>query len=133
MSMTADLRDVLRDAGVAGGMVYRDRRPQEAVLPAVVLQMIDDPRTAFMSGEDALRSSLVQADVWAFSRGEADAIGEALLAARPLRTVRGGTNFRRVYVNSARTDSEAPAGQPPVFRTTFDLAVWWRPVSQGEA
>lgn len=128
MSMTADLRDVLRDAGVASGAIYRDRRPQDATLPAVVLQLIDDPRAPLMIGENALRSSLVQADVWALSRGDADAIAEALLLARPLRAAHGSTNFRRIYVDAVRNDSEVPAGQPPVFRTTFDLAVWWRPV-----
>jgi hypothetical protein len=129
MSMTADLRDVLRDAGIAGGSVYRDRRPQDAALPAVVLQLIDDPRSSFMAGENALRSSLVQADIWAVSRGDADAICDALLVARPLRAVRGVTDFRRIYVDAVRNDSEVPAGQAPVFRTTLDLAVWWRPIS----
>lgn len=130
MSMTADLRDHYQAANVASGRVYRDERTEGDPLPGVVIQSITDPRTALMKGEDALRETQLQVDVWASSRGEADAIAETIIAARPLRSVVGVTNFRRIYVDDATTSSERSTDQLATnFRTRLDLTVWWKPVS----
>lgn len=130
MSMTADLRDHLKAQGVAGGRVYRDVRPQGSPLPAVRLQQITNPVSAFMKGEDSLRETLVQADVFALSRGEADDTAKAIEAARPTRTTIGDTDFRRVFIDGGDTDSETPASGGTIYRTRIDLLVWHRPAKQ---
>lgn len=130
MSMTADLRDHLKTAAIASGRVYRDVRPQGSLLPAVRLQQISDTVVPFMKGEDALRETLVQVDVFALSRSEADATAKAIETARPTRTTIGDTDFRRVFIDGGDTDSETPASGGTIYRTRIDLLVWHRPAKQ---
>lgn len=132
MSMTADLRDRLVEAGVAGGRVHRDLRPQASALPSVTLQLISEPTDALMKGENSLRASRVQVDCWSASRGEADAIADAVRAARPEREVIGSTDFRRAYVDDVSSridtaDGRESTPQGTIFRTRIDLIIWWRP------
>lgn len=130
MSMTADLRDHLKTLPVTGERVYRDVRPQGSPLPAVRLQQVTDTAAPFMKGEDALRETLVQVDVFAASRSEADAVAKAIENARPVRTTIGSTDFRRVFIDGGDTDSEVPASGGTIYRTRIDLLVWHRPARQ---
>ncbi len=130
MSMTADLRDHLKAQGVAGGRVYRDVRPQGSTLPAIRMQQITDTVSPLMKGDDSLRETLIQIDVFASSRGEADEIGRAVEQARPVRATIGSTDFRRVFIDGGDTDSENPASGGTIYRTRIDLLVWHRPAKQ---
>jgi hypothetical protein len=130
MSMTADLRDHLKASSIAEGRVYRDVRPQGSPLPAVRMQQVTDTVAPFMKGEDSLRETLVQVDVFAASRSEADAVAKAIENARPVRTTIGSTDFRRVFIDGGDTDSEAPASGGTIYRTRIDLLVWHRPSRQ---
>ncbi len=130
MSMTADLRDHLKSAAIADGRVYRDVRPQGSPLPAVRLQQITDTVAPFMKGEASLRETLVQVDVFALSRGEADEAAKAVEAARPTRITIGDTDFRRIFIDGGDTDSETPASGGTIYRTRIDLLVWHRPARQ---
>ena len=55
MSMSADLRDRLVAAGIAGGSIFRDERPQGSALPAVILLVVSDARPSTYDGRQALR------------------------------------------------------------------------------
>jgi len=129
MSMTADLRDLLKDAGVAGGRVYRDLRPAIAGLPAVTLQTISEPINPLMKGEDALRETRVQVNCYADSRQGADDLRDAVLAARPTRSVSGGTNFRRITAEGGRSGSDTADAGLITYWTMIDLMIWHRPAS----
>ncbi|MEG3165540.1 DUF3168 domain-containing protein [Sphingomonas sp. PB2P19] len=128
--MTADLRDRFKAAGVAGGRVYRDVRPQGSAMPAVRMQQVSDIVGDLMKGESLLRETLIQVDAFASSRSEADAIAEAIAAARPAKEVVGGTDFRRIFIDGGDTDSETPASGGTIYRTRIDLLVWHRPARQ---
>jgi hypothetical protein len=127
MSMTADLRDYLKAQGIAGGRVYRDVRPQGSTLPAIRMQQVTDTVSPLMKGDDSLRETLIQIDVFALSRAEADEIGRAVEQSRPARVAIGSTDFRRVFIDGGDTDSENPASGGTIYRTRIDLLVWHRP------
>ncbi|CAM3282525.1 MULTISPECIES: tail completion protein gp17 [Sphingomonas] len=127
MSMTADLRDRLKAAKVAGGRVFRDEATQGAALPYVILLTASDPRPSTYDGRQALRETRVQFDVYAASRGDADAVADALIAeAEPAGAV-GQTRFSRSFVNSSRNRSDKPASGGTTFITSLDLMVWHQP------
>lgn len=129
MRVSADLRDALKAAEVAGGRVYRDERPQGAALPAVVLQVISAPIEPLMKGEQPLGETRIQANCLADSRGSADLLRAEVLAARPLRAVVGETSFRRIMADGGREDSDRGQDGKTIFRATIDLIVWARPAS----
>lgn len=125
--MTADLRDYWIAAGVASGRVYRDLRPQGTPLPAVAIETITDAIDTFMKGEEALRETRLQVNCYGTSRGQADEIANAIIAARPVRQVAGGTDFRRLLVDQIGTDNDTPPDGVTIYRTRVDLIVWHRP------
>lgn len=127
MSMSADLRDRLIATEVVANRVYRDERPQGSSLPCVRLQVVSDPRPSTYEGRQSFRSTSVQADCMATSRGEADAVADAVIAAaEPAGTV-GGTKFSRAFVEASRTYSERADSGVVTFVTSLDLAVWHQP------
>lgn len=129
MSMTADLRDYWKEANIAAGRVYRDERPQGTGLPALWFQVINGAVDPLMKGEHALNPTRVQINCLAESRGAADALAEAVLAARPVREAIGDTYFARLLVDSTGQDSERQEAGGTIFRTRIDLIVWHRPLS----
>ena len=129
MSMSADLRDRAKVADVAGGAVYRDERPQGSPLPAIVLQVASDPRQTTYDDDASLRETRTQADCMAASRGDADLLAEALLAAVLPRGVHGSTRFSRSFVASSRTYSDRVAAGGTIFVTSLDLSVWHQPAA----
>ena len=63
----------------------------------------------------------------ATSRGEADAIADAVIAAaEPAGTV-GTTKFSRAFVEASRTYSERADDGVVTFVTSLDLAMWHQP------
>lgn len=126
-SMTAALRDRLQaDAGVkalAGDRSYRDEREQGSPLPACVLQLISDPRQYDYSGRTEYRRSRVMVECLAFSRGAADELADAVIAAAEGPAQIGTTTFERATVANVYGDS-ARNSEGTIFRTAVDLFVW---------
>lgn len=129
MSMSADLRDRLKAAGVAGGSVFRDERPQGSTLPATVLLVVSDPRPSSHDGRVSLRETRVQADCMAASRGEAEEIAEAVIAAAEPAGIVGKTRFARSFVDNSRSYSSKPDTAGTTFVTSLDLFVWHAPAA----
>lgn len=127
--MTADLRDWWA-ADTASGRIYRDLRPQGSPLPAVTIETVSGAIDTLMKGEDALRSSRLQVNCLAVSRGEADAVAEHVIARRPFRQTAGSTNFRRLIVDQIETDNDTAPDGELTFRTRIDFIVWHRPTQQ---
>lgn len=129
MSMSADLRDRLKAADVAGGAVYRDERPQGSALPAVILLVVSDPRPSTYEGRQVLRETRVQLDCQAASRGAADDIAEAAIAAAETAGIYGATRFSRSFVDSQRTYSERSDASGTTFVNSLDLMIWHAPAA----
>jgi len=130
MSMSADLRDRLKAAGIASGAVFRDEIPQGTTGGRVRMQVVSDPRPYTLDGRQAFRETRVQFDCMAGSRGEADEIADALIdAAEPPATI-GGTKFSHSFVDSQRTYSERDDKSGlTTFVNSLDLMVWHSPAA----
>lgn len=128
MSMTADLRDRLKAAGIAGGAVYRDLRRQGDPLPGVVLLTVSDGRPSTYTGRQQMRETIVQVDCYGTSRGQADEIADAVIAAAEVAGVQGQTKFSRSFVDRQRNSATRPddAGVT-TFLNSLDLRVWHQP------
>lgn len=127
MSMTATLRDALKSAAAIQALVedrvYRDERPQNDPLPAIVMLLVSDPRPWTFTGPQSLRQSRVQIDCLAESRGLSDEIAEAVISSVDGRSLTAVPPFESVRVNNVRNDSsrDSPA---TTFRTMIDALVW---------
>ncbi len=126
MSMSADLRDRMKAAGMAA---YRDERPSGSPLPAVLFQVVSDPRPSTMEGRQALRETTVQHDCMAGSRGEADALAEAVIALTETAGVFGDTKFCRSFVDASRSYSERDPKGVVTYVTSLDMRVWHQPAA----
>ena len=129
MTMSADLRDRMEDAGIAGGRVYRDERPAGSPLPAVRMVVASDPRPSMMEGRQALRETTVQHDCMAASRSEADALADAVIAETETAGVHGATKFSRSFVDASRTYSERDPKGVVTYVTSLDMRVWHQPAA----
>jgi hypothetical protein len=91
--------------------VYWVDRPQATALPAITLQIIDEPRDQHMAGFQDLRQALVQVDAWAATYAEAAALKEAVITALVPAHSGDGVDFRRAFVRTRdlfeRTETQA--------------------------
>lgn len=133
MSMREALRRRLVEspavAAIVADRVFWDERPQASALPAIVLQVVSDPRPQTMKGFQAARATRVQADCMA-QTGPAGggpaivaALVEAVIAAVAPAAQVGGTAFSRSFVDAAR-DLPERTEHGIVNRTSLDLIVW---------
>lgn len=129
MSMSADLRDRLIAAGIAGGRVFRDVATSGAARPFVILQVISDERPSTYEGRTQFRVTRVQADCQALNRKDADDMAEAVIAAAEPAGIVGTTKFTRAFVDSLRTYSESQSGTGTVYVTSLDLLIWHAPAA----
>ncbi len=129
MSMSADLRDRMKAAGLAGGRIYRDERPPGSALPAVRSVVTSDPRPSTMDGRQVLRETGFQHDCMALSRGEADDLAEAVIDQTEAEAVYGATNFSRSFVDQTRRYSERDPAGVLTYVTSLDMRVWHQPAA----
>lgn len=127
MTMSADLRDRMKDAGIADGRVYRDERPANSGLPAVRMVVASDPRPSMMEGRQTLRETTVQHDCMAASRSEADALADAVIDATETAGTYGNTKFSRSFADASRTYSERDPKGVVTYVTSLDMRVWHQP------
>jgi hypothetical protein len=130
MAISAVLRDALKAAPTVndpvGGRIYRDERPQGDPLPAIVIQLISDPRPLTFSGLQSVRRARLQVDCLATRRGVADDLAEAVIAAIDGRALAALPEVESARVVDVRNDSsrDSPA---TTFRTAIDVMVWHYP------
>ncbi|HXH52535.1 MAG TPA: DUF3168 domain-containing protein [Sphingomicrobium sp.] len=103
-------------------------RPQGRPLPAITLELIDDPLAQHMSGIQALQSSLVQIDVWADDYLEAKELMGLVLAELVPAAVQDQVNFGRAFVQRRRATHEF-TGADTVYRRSADIMVWHSPAA----
>lgn len=129
MSMSADLRDRMKAAEIAGRRVYRDERPPGTDLPAVRSVVTSDPRPSTMEGRQAFRETGVQHDCMALSRSEADDLAEAVITTTEAAALYGNTNFSRSFVDQTRRYSERDPAGVVTYVTSLDMRVWHQPAA----
>jgi hypothetical protein len=110
-------------AALVGDRVYWVDRPQAETLPAITLQIIDEPREQHMGGFQAMQSVVVQLDVWAASYSSAKALKEAVIAALVPAASGNGIDFRRAFVRardlSERTETAF------IYRPSLDFTFFY--------
>jgi hypothetical protein len=136
---TAIRTALVADPGVAalvGGRVYQLILPQDADLPAVLVQLISEPTSPHLRGIDALTGARVQTDVYAAQTSGTDpyAVAEdvaaAVDAALSGRKFDVGTGDARHVAQVVRI-SRRPlyeGGELREVRMQQDFAVWSVPI-----
>ncbi len=130
MTISAVLRDALKAAPTVsepvGGRIYRDERPQDDPLPAIVILLVSDPRPRTFSGPQSVRRARLQIDCLARSRGVADELAEAVINAVDGHALAALPTVESARVVDTRNDSsrDSPA---TTFRTAIDVMVWHYP------
>lgn len=129
MDMEAALRARLLAAApvtaLIGQRVYWVDRPQSTALPAIVLQVISDPRPQHLKGFQELRETRVQMDIFDTSYAQVRAVTEAALAAIVPENTSNGIIFNRALVDASRDLGERTE-TAFIHRTQIDLLVWWQ-------
>lgn len=128
MSMSADLRDRLAASGLPG-KVFRDEATGGTPLPRTIILVVSDARPSTYEGRQPLRETRVQLDFQAASRGQADDMAEAAIAALETAGTFGGTKFQRSFVDTQRTYSDRQQATGTTFVNSLDLVVWHSPAA----
>lgn len=116
------LADVAVAAAVGTRVSWVDR-PQGSGLPAIVLQVVSDPRPAHLKGLAGARMTRVQMDVFAAAYGAALALARAAIAAVKDPATVSGKSFGPAFVDGQRDLAEDVSGTL-VHRQSVDLMVW---------
>lgn len=111
---------------IVGQRIYWVERPQATALPAITLQIIDDPREQMMAGFQSRLFMLVQVDVWAPSYATAKAGKEAVIAALTPKMTANGIKFGTATNIAARDLSERTETQF-IYRSSIDFRFNYAP------
>ncbi|TZG23890.1 DUF3168 domain-containing protein [Sphingomonas montanisoli] len=138
MSITAATRDRLKAAGaveaIVSDRVFRDERPQGTPLPAIVLIGAGGATDYHYRGRASVQRVRIQLDCWAGSRGDADALGVAVIEAMEGAADLGSIRFVRAFVTDRRDGSDrgetiaATGAAPLAYRASIDFFVWFKEV-----
>jgi hypothetical protein len=100
-------------------------RPAGSALPALVLQVISDPRPQHLKGFNARRQSRVQVSCLAADRATVRGLREAAIAALVAAGDFYGVRFGRALIpNLGDRGGDAPSGTGFVHRDLVDLLIW---------
>ena len=119
-------------AAVVGTRVYQLILPQNAVLPAVRIQLIDEPVRSHLRGVDTLRDALIQVDCYGDEAQGYSALG--VVADLVVRAVLGwparavpttGLSVTGVRLDLRRPDQDEDTTS---LRMLLQFLVWSRPL-----
>lgn len=123
---TATARRLLDAPAVSDQVEQRvdwDRRVQDAPLPAITLETINDPRPQHFKGFQATRGTRVQVNCWAGSRAAAVQLRDAALAALVSPAEAGGVRFQQAQDISVRPNFERTETEE-LYREIIDITLW---------
>lgn len=110
-------------AAIVGDRVAWMARAKGAPLPAIVLQVVSDPRPSHLKGLEGARSTTVQCDCWAEDYGAAVALARAAIAALvPPETITG-KQFGNAQVIGQRDLSEDTDDGKFLHRQSVDFII----------
>ena len=110
-------------AGMVGDNIEWDERVPGGALPAIVIDLISDPRPQNNDGFDGFRGSRIQLNVHARTKAEAIALRDAAIDVLVPAGVVGGTTFLRSFVDNGGSDAE-PTDSGRLRREHVDLIIW---------
>lgn len=117
---------LLADADIAalvGDRVEWDDLAADSPLPAIMLQVISDPRPQNHDGFDPFRGTRVQINCEARTASEADALLELVIPVLVLPAVVGSTTFLQGFVDGGGSNAiQTTTGRRCRART--DLIIW---------
>lgn len=127
MNWEQALRQRLLDDGATAALVgtridWR-QRPQQGELPALVLNLISDPRPQTMKGFQQLRASRVQVDCYAKKPADVVSLREAAIAALVVAGEFNGVRFERGFIDALRELGEKTE-TGFVHRDSIDFMIW---------
>ncbi|HEY8604724.1 tail completion protein gp17 [Tsuneonella suprasediminis] len=128
MSFEADLRSrLVNDAAVSGMVdqrVYWKIRPQNSVLPAIILNITAGQRAQVMGGVMGTQGNRVQFDCMASSKEAAIALRDAAFNLIEMPGFSGDTTFQGGFVNLYR-DAAADVIGGVVHTEMIDVTIWY--------
>jgi hypothetical protein len=118
------LLDAPAVSAIVGTKIKWNAITQSTALPYVRLQIISDPRPINLKGYDGSRETRVQADCFAATNIQADAIAAAIIATilAPTPPAAGG-HFGRTKALGPQDLGEDVEGKPFIHRASLDLLV----------
>lgn len=119
-ALRARLTGAAAVTSVVGQRIYWVDRPQASALPAITLQIVDDPREQNMAGFQSRLFCTVQVDVWATSYAQGKSAKEAAIAALTPETTANGIKFGTATNIQARDLSERTETQF-IYRPSIDF------------
>jgi hypothetical protein len=125
----AKLKTTPAIAAVVDVRVYPGRLPQNAPVPAVIVNEISGAPVYSSDGASPLNRSRLQVDAWASTYTDAKLLAREVKAALSgfVGTV-GSTLFRFALIEDERDDDEGGANATAYrFRTSVDFTVWHSP------
>lgn len=106
-------------------------RPQSEALPAVTLQVVSDPRTSHLKGEDDARFTRLQADCWAETYLGAVDLAFAVIRAMEQPATVQGKRFGQAQVEGPRdlgetvgSGGDAQSSGTFIHRQSVDFIIW---------
>jgi hypothetical protein len=128
------LLGVAEIAALVGTRVYQLFLPQAATLPAVRVQLIDDPETYTHDGPSGLRKARIQVDAIAGRSSGSDPYDDASALADTVDTALSGyvgwAGNPGVSILSCLRDSRVPIPEAPdevgQLKIAQDYVVWYR-------
>ncbi|MEM6907176.1 MAG: DUF3168 domain-containing protein [Pseudomonadota bacterium] len=108
---------------LAGQNVEWDEFAPDTVLPAIVLNIISDPRPQNYDGFDAFRGTRVQVNSLAKTKAEAVQLRNAAIAALAPAAVHDDTEFLRSFVDGGGSDAVRVRTER-IIRERADLIIW---------
>lgn len=112
-------------SGMINDRAYWVQRVQSEGVPAIVFNIVSDPRPQHLKGFNDLRETSFQADCLGSTSIEASELGEALIAALAPAVTAHGIIFNRAMITDVRGGGNT-SGETFIHRTSVDFAVWWQ-------
>lgn len=114
--------------------VYQVKLPQKPTLPAVRVQLIDEPKGYHLRGAHGSTRALVQVDAFASEsvsdpKAAVDAVAAAIDASLSGQRFAAGGSPAALQIMAAFRQSRQPlyeAGELRLVRVTQDFIVWWK-------
>lgn len=110
-------------AEIVGTRVAWMARAKGASLPAIVLQVVSDPRPSHLKGLEGARSTTVQCDCWAEDYGAAIDLARAAIAVLVQPVTINGKQFGNAQVVGQRDLSEGTDAGIFLYRQSVDFII----------
>jgi hypothetical protein len=121
MNIEAGLIQFLITQGVASGRVYPTKLPQNATLPAVVMNRVSQAPDYVHAGASGLEMGRFQLDIWGSSYADVKTVKAQIMALSGYRGTMGTVPVGASFIANA-VDLNDPDSK--LKRETIDVKIW---------